>query len=405
MVVIGGQWDYTKLLMTPPMVVPFEDPKREEYSIDDNMKPLSNTYQDGGAAVCLNHYLFITGGVHTYPASSNDAMSEAHSSSNNKQNVSNTMWRLNSVELRCEQMTNMMVARKFHAAFLHKETIVVAGGKNDAKKSLCSTEIYTIKENSWELGAYLPSALISLAGCSHKDHAYVSGGMLVKKHRENSTKKFYKYDVILKEWIEKASMLHERCEHAMASTAHGIFVLGGVQLYRHDYDNRSHPSHISNPEHYDTGADQWTAIKVELYVARSSAIIRNDKIYLVGGREYKDDDRRRDFDERDQEFHRLNNIKCFDTQTKSLQKMSIRFPIRIEDSIMAVMPLPSNRDYEENRDEEDDDAFDDNYDSNDQDDDDSAGYSEPSSPYYSPAHHPSSPYSLGSTSQSDSDDY
>ncbi len=41
----------------------------------------------------------------------------------------------------------------------------MAGGKNDAKKSLSSTEIYNIKENSWEIGPYLPGGLAHLAGC------------------------------------------------------------------------------------------------------------------------------------------------------------------------------------------------------------------------------------------------
>ena len=37
---------------------------------------------------------------------------------------------------------------------------------------------------------------------------------------------------VLKEWVEKASMLKERCEHVMASTEFGIFVVGGIHLYQ-----------------------------------------------------------------------------------------------------------------------------------------------------------------------------
>ncbi len=49
--------------MTPPVVVPFDDPKKEIWSIDNNLKPMSNTYQEGGAGVTISHYLYVMGGV------------------------------------------------------------------------------------------------------------------------------------------------------------------------------------------------------------------------------------------------------------------------------------------------------------------------------------------------------
>ena len=351
LVVIGGQWDHTRC-MTPPVVVPFDDPRKEIWSIDDNLKPFSNTYQDGGATVALNHYLYVAGGGHTYPASSNDSMSEAHSSSSGRHTVSNAVWRFNSVELKCEQMTNMMVARKGHTAFLYKDTIIVAGGKNDAKKSLSSSEIYTIKENTWELGPYLPCGLLLLAGCSHKDQAYISGGLLVKKHKEVSSKKFFKYDTILKDWIEKAPMLHERCEHVMRSTQAGIFILGGRKVYRNRNDHYdASVMHILNPECYDTANNQWTIIKVDIRVCKPAAIVQKEKIYVLGGINYDD--------HHDRNYQRLASMKCLNTETKALEKTSAKLPFKIEDAIMAILPLPSNKDDEEQPDRgDDDDDFD-----------------------------------------------
>ena len=382
--------------MTPPVVVPFDDPRREIWSIDDNLKPFSNTYQDGGATIALNHYLYVAGGVHTYPASSNDSMSEAHSSSNGRHTVSNAVWRFNSVELKCEQMTNMMVARKYHTAFLHKETIIVAGGKNDAKKSLSSTEIYTIKENTWELGPYLPGGLLLLAGCSHKDQAYISGGLLVKKHKEVSTRKFFKYDTILKDWIDKAPMVHERCEHVIGSTQAGIFVLGGRQLYRNRTDHYdTSVQHIANPECYDTASNQWTVVKVDIRTCKPSAIVKNDKIYVLGGIHYDDN--------RDHNYQRLGSVKCLNTETKSLEKMSTKLPFRIEDAIMAILPLPSNKDDEEQPDRGD---GDDDYDIH---SDSTADHNDDNSRSNSPASYSSYGSGAGSyqynSYQEDSDNY
>ena len=339
-------------MMTPPVVVPFDDPRREIWSVDDNLKPLSNTYYDGAATVALNHYLYLTGGVHTYPASSNDSMSEAHSSSNTRRTISNAVWRFNSVELKCEQMTNMMVARKDHTAFLHKETIIVAGGKNDAKRSLSSTEIYTIKENTWELGPYLSGGLVLLAGCSHKDHAYISGGLIVKKQKEFSSKKLFKYDTILKDWIEKTAMITDRCEHVMASTKSGIFVLGGRQVYRNGrYDTSLF--HVNNPECYDTASNQWTVIKVEIRGSRLSMIVQNEKIYVLGGALFEDNH------DHDRNYQRLHTVKCLNTETKTLEKSAARLPFRIENAVMAIMPLPSNKDDEDQTDRGD--GYDDDY--------------------------------------------
>ena len=365
--------------MTPPVVVPFDDPRREIWSIDDNLKPLSNTYQDGGAAVALNHYLYLTGGDHTYPASSNDSMSEAHSgSSNGRHTVSNAVWRFNSVELKCEQMTNMMVARKYHTSFLHKETIIVAGGKNDAKKSLSSTEIYTIKENSWELGPYLSGGLLLLAGCSHKDQAYISGGLIIKKQKEFSSKKLFKYDTILKDWIEKASMHTDRCEHVMGSTKTGIFLLGGRQIYRNR--NESYDTslfHVNNPECYDTANNQWTNIKVEIRASKLSMIVQNEKIYVLGGVQFDENS--------DRNYQRLHTVKCLNTETKTLEKTCTRLPFRIENAVMAFMPLPSNKEDEDQTDRGDG-YDDDDYDfrsnsSGNQDDDDNNDHSRAHSPH------------------------
>lgn len=381
--------------MTPPVVLPFDDPRREIWSIDDQLKPLSNTYQNGGASAALNHFLYICGGVHTYPASSNDSMSEAHSSSSSstKHTVSNAVWRFNSVELKCEQMTNMMVARKYHTAFLHKETIIVAGGKNDAKKSLSSTEIYTIKENTWELGPYLPGGLLLLAGCSHKDQAYISGGLLIRKHKDVTSKKFLKYDTILKEWIEKAPMLHERCEHVLGSTPAGIYAVGGVQLYkRHGYYETS-LTHIAHPECYDTASNQWTVIKVDIRACKPSLIIQTDKLYLLGGIQYDDNP--------DRGYSRISSVKCLNTLTNTLDKTSHRLPFRIEDAITAILSLPSNKDDDDAPGDSRDDGYDFNSESsggvggNHDDDDDTRSNSSYAS-YNSSA---GSPYSLHGDSE------
>ncbi len=363
LVVIGGQWNPTKA-MTPPVVMPFEDPRKESWSLDENLKPLSNTYQYGGAAVVLHQYLFMTGGAHTYPASSNDSLNEAHSSSSGKNTVSNAAWRFNSVTLKCEQMTNMIVARKYHVAFLYKETILVAGGKNDSKKSLSSTEIYTIKNNSWELGPYMPNSLMLLAGCSYKEQAYISGGLMVKKHKEVSSKKFYKYDLTLNEWIQKAPMSSERCEHVMCSTSAGIYVVGGAQIYRPSSERASTTiNHITKPEFYDTAKDQWTVLrldKLDLRVCKPSVVVQAEKIYVLGGLVYEDPDSYPN-------NRMVNTIKCLNTQTNTMSKVSARLPFQIMDAIMAVMPLPSNKEEEYSPDRHD--GYDDYLSIDDNDDD------------------------------------
>jgi N-acetylneuraminic acid mutarotase len=147
---------------------------------------------------------------------------------------------------------------------------------------------YDLNTDNWTMKTPMPSGKkVGLAGVDALDgYLYVAGGVN-RQNRQDITDRLLRYDPVIDNWTELASMNYKR--HSFTLTAfHGkLYALGGVSKEINPLTNFTDIIDSNRTEVYDPATDTWTNLSdLPISLAAHSATVFNDEIVIIGG--YKD---------------------------------------------------------------------------------------------------------------------
>ncbi|GAB6025875.1 hypothetical protein CHUAL_014049 [Chamberlinius hualienensis] len=158
------------------------------------------------------------------------------------------------------------------------EVIVAVGGEDD-KVVLRSVESFDPQTLQWRTLACLPFA-ISKHGLvvSGNNALYMAGGEFPDG---SASRNMFKYDPVLDQWQEMASMNMPRSELGLALLDGYIYAVGGWEgSYR-----------IDSVERYDLKTNTWTFVSPMQLALTSPAVVANrGRLYVTGGAILEDGD-------------------------------------------------------------------------------------------------------------------
>ncbi len=127
---------------------------------------------------------------------------------------------------------------------------------------------YTISKNKWSQITDIPTPAYfsAAAGCPINGCVYVSGGYTGTL----SLKTTHAYDTKTQLWLTKPNMKHGRYTHSMEFMTSKLYAVGGSQ-------------EAPWIEVYDIGREQWTDIKTPLGGTDTFAVVKDEKIFILGG--------------------------------------------------------------------------------------------------------------------------
>ncbi len=185
--------------------------------------------------------------------------------------------------------------------------------------------MYSILCNEWKELRKVPKATYFSAanGCVVNESVYVSGGYNHASHDyvgpAIQISDVHAYDDKAEVWLVKPSMNHARGKHIMKCVKDTLYVIGG-----------NYPDNGVNIELFDIGSEQWTDVKQTLDVYASCGIVKDEKIYILGGK-YTDP-----------ATHKvsMSKIRVFDTKSKEITVHNVSLPKPLAYHVAGLITIP-----------------------------------------------------------------
>jgi len=152
-------------------------------------------------------------------------------------------------------------------------------GGHSSEKTFRTCEKLNLNTFIWESFPSLIQTRWACAACVVDNSIYCFGGNSGGRNWQ-SLDKCERYDSTKKEWVEIASMNHERTEISCAANERYIYVVGGQMRIQ----NLSSVS-LHEMEIYDIDQDTWTLVNIDEFAVTAPhlAFIGNE-LYVMGGR-------------------------------------------------------------------------------------------------------------------------
>ena len=214
----------------------------------------------GHCSLMLNDYIYCIGG---------DNKNRPYSVR------TNSVLRLNSKKQTSdwEQVAPMNKKRGFLGAAVYGDVIVVAGGEDENKILLVSTEVYQTSFNEWRIISALKQQRSSHALVSCDGYLYAIGGW----SGSNFLSSVERLDDLKGEWINTKTMQTPRGAFAAVNCDGLVYAMGGR------FSNQK-SSTLKTVEKYDPSTNKWKYVSNMNFkrCAHAACALRN-KIYVVGG--------------------------------------------------------------------------------------------------------------------------
>ena len=181
-----------------------------------------------------------------------------------------------------------------------------------------SASQYSIETNSWSTLQHLPKPLVGHSTASHGDYVFSAGGCTVESNSTIPTNRLYAYDVVGKIWLSKSSMNNRRVRFGMEAIGATLVACGGTDL--------------PNVEIYDIADDQWTLIQDGVLEnnLNTSAIVLNDKVYVIGGC----------YIGKDGTMSSSDYVSCVDVDNGTVDRVSW-LPLKVSGHACALLTVPN----------------------------------------------------------------
>ncbi len=183
--------------------------------------------------------------------------------------------------------------------------------------------VYSIPCNEWKELRNVPKATYFSAatGCAMRECVYVSGGY---NHdnvgRALQISDVHAYDNKAEMWLVKPSMNHARGKHIMKCVNDTLYVIGGV-----------YPDQGVSTEMFDVVSEQWTDIKQMVDLGASFGVVKDDKIYILGG-QYTDAATLKTIS--------MSKIRVFDTASKEITVHDVSLPKHMGHHVAGLLTIP-----------------------------------------------------------------
>ena len=182
---------------------------------------------------------------------------------------------------------------------------------------------YDLNTGNWTMKTSMPAGKkVGLAGVDALDgYLYVAGGVN-RQNRQDITDRLLRYDPVIDNWTELASMNYERHSFTLTAFNGKLYALGGVS--KEIINNYTEIIDSNRTEVYDPATDTWTNLSdLPISLAAHAATVFNDEIVLIGGYE-------------DQTWNGVANKKMFGYHpTDQTWRLLYTHPIGLYDSTIA----------------------------------------------------------------------
>ena len=135
-----------------------------------------------------------------------------------------------------------------------------------------SVECFSIRDNEWRYCQTMPYAVNAHAGCVYNKKIYISGGF----HNQQYVNLITSYDPVDNSWNPESTLKYPRAFHCMVTVADRMYVIGGQR------NISPTSSGVPEVEIFKPGEEVQT-ICISLLVSFSTAVVKNDNIYIIGG--------------------------------------------------------------------------------------------------------------------------
>ena len=185
------------------------------------------------------------------------------------------VWRLNSKKQTSgwEAVASMNTKRCLMGAAVYGDVIVVAGGADENRRQLASTEVYQTSFNDWRTISPLKQQRYGHALVSCDGYLYAVGG----RGGRNYLFSVERLADLKGKWISIEPMQTPRTDLAAVNCDGVVYAIGG-------HFGNDDSTKLKSVEKYDSSAKKWKYVSDMNFERHSHAacVLRN-KIYVVGG--------------------------------------------------------------------------------------------------------------------------